>query len=157
MEHRTQRGFASYFPPPFLHLYLWTLFKHRSELVTDTPNMDDQYKLDDKDAPVHLEGDETERAKIELLELAELQAKFPDERRKKLLRKVDWRLVPVLATYYLLAWIDRGNAGKYRLGMTSMPYLAHGHFCRGCNYNRVRASWLLDNSQISRRQWLLAD
>lgn len=70
-------------------------------------------KLDGKDSPIHLEsGSEDETVRSEMLELEELRARFPEERRKKLIRKVDWRLVPVLALYYLLAWIDRGNMGK---------------------------------------------
>ena len=41
------------------------------------------------------------------LELVELTA----EEKKKVLRKLDWILVPQLATLYLLAFLDRGNSG----------------------------------------------
>lgn len=82
--------------------------------------MDDKYKLDGKESPTYLEGAPgaprveeapNEEIRLEMLELADLVTRFPEERRKKLIRKVDWRLVPVLALYYLLAWIDRGNMG----------------------------------------------
>lgn len=86
--------------------------------------IDEKINPDDKSSAIHLEGGSKrleeapdEETRLEMLELAELQARFPEERRKKLIRKVDWRLVPVLALYYLLAWIDRGNMGKLSTGM----------------------------------------
>lgn len=40
---------------------------------------------------------------------------FPEDERKKMVRKVDFRLVPVLALLYLLAHIDRANIGNAKV------------------------------------------
>lgn len=42
---------------------------------------------------------------------------YPDDKRKKILRKVDLRLVPCLTLLYLLAFIDRGNIGEFLLSL----------------------------------------
>lgn len=54
---------------------------------------------------------------------------FPDDKRKKMIRKVDVRLVPVLALLYLMAHIDRANIGNAKiegmvedLNMTGIQY-----------------------------------
>lgn len=39
-------------------------------------------------------------------------ASFSDKRRKRLLWKVDIRLLPMLGMYYLFAYLDRANIGK---------------------------------------------
>lgn len=36
---------------------------------------------------------------------------FTDAQRKTVLRKVDWRLVPMLLILYLISFIDRANIG----------------------------------------------
>ncbi|KAM0748431.1 MFS general substrate transporter [Meredithblackwellia eburnea MCA 4105] len=51
----------------------------------------------------------------ELEELRLLEEQFTPERTRKLLRKVDFRLVPMLAICYLLAFIDRSNMGNVRV------------------------------------------
>jgi hypothetical protein len=38
-------------------------------------------------------------------------ASFSDEQKKTVLRKVDWRLVPMLLILYLISFIDRANIG----------------------------------------------
>lgn len=38
-------------------------------------------------------------------------ASFSDEQRRVVLRKVDWRLVPMLLVLYLISFIDRANIG----------------------------------------------
>jgi len=38
-------------------------------------------------------------------------ASFSDEQKKIVLRKVDWRLVPMLLVLYLISFIDRANIG----------------------------------------------
>lgn len=48
-----------------------------------------------------------ERPSIEQLET--YQPSFTPEEQKKILRKVDWRLVPLLSFPYLVSFIDRGN------------------------------------------------
>lgn len=54
---------------------------------------------------------------------------FSEERRKKVFRKVDVRLVPMLALLYLICHIDRANIGNAKiegmvqdLGMTGVQY-----------------------------------
>jgi hypothetical protein len=38
-------------------------------------------------------------------------ASFSDEQKQTVLRKVDWRLVPMLLILYLISFIDRANIG----------------------------------------------
>ncbi|KAI5204021.1 MFS general substrate transporter [Aureobasidium subglaciale] len=40
---------------------------------------------------------------------------FTDEQRKRVLRKVDWRLVPMLLILYLISFIDRANIGNAKI------------------------------------------
>jgi hypothetical protein len=42
---------------------------------------------------------------------ADFYVAFSSSRRKKLLRKIDVRLIPMLATLYLISHIDRANIG----------------------------------------------
>lgn len=42
---------------------------------------------------------------------ANFLANFTDAQRKTVLRKVDWRLVPILLILYLISFIDRANIG----------------------------------------------
>lgn len=56
-------------------------------------------------------------------------ASFDEKRTKKLLRKLDWHLVPFLALLYLLSFLDRTNIGNARLakieedlGMKGLDY-----------------------------------
>lgn len=60
---------------------------------------------------------------------AEFFDTFPPEQRRKMLRKVDFRLVPVLALLYLASHIDRANIGNAKiegllpdLGMDGIQY-----------------------------------
>ncbi|RYP00271.1 hypothetical protein DL766_008733 [Monosporascus sp. MC13-8B] len=60
---------------------------------------------------------------------AEFYSNFPEERRKKVFRKVDVRLIPMLAALYLICHIDRANIGNAKiegmiedLGMTGVQY-----------------------------------
>ncbi|KAH0095971.1 MFS general substrate transporter, partial [Aureobasidium melanogenum] len=62
-------------------------------------------------------------------EEAEFYDTFPEDQRKALVRKVDLRLVPVLATLYLFSHIDRANIGNAKiegmmedLGMSGIQY-----------------------------------
>ncbi len=50
------------------------------------------------------------------LEEATFVANFDEAQKKKLYRKVDWRLVPMLALLYLFSYIDRSNIGAYASG-----------------------------------------
>ncbi|RYP22034.1 hypothetical protein DL765_001940 [Monosporascus sp. GIB2] len=60
---------------------------------------------------------------------AEFYSNFPEGRRKKVFRKVDVRLIPMLAALYLICHIDRANIGNAKiegmvedLGMTGVQY-----------------------------------
>jgi hypothetical protein len=60
---------------------------------------------------------------------AEFYTTYPEEKRKKVFRKVDVRLVPMLAALYLICHIDRANIGNAKiegmvedLGMSGVQY-----------------------------------
>lgn len=64
---------------------------------------------------------------------------FQEERRKKVFRKVDVRLVPMLALLYLICHIDRANIGNAKiegmvedLGMTGVQYNTVLSICEHC-------------------------
>ncbi|CAG9981101.1 unnamed protein product [Clonostachys byssicola] len=42
-------------------------------------------------------------------------ANFSEERKKKIIRKVDWRLVPMLVLLYLMAYLDKTNIGNAKI------------------------------------------
>ncbi|KAF1809219.1 MFS general substrate transporter [Eremomyces bilateralis CBS 781.70] len=48
-------------------------------------------------------------------EYTELLTRFDAKRQKELLRKIDWRLLPLLTVFYLLSFMDRSNMGNARL------------------------------------------
>lgn len=58
-----------------------------------------------------VETEQLQHGKITAEEAAFL-ASFTDEQKKTVLRKVDWRLVPVLLVLYLISFIDRANIGE---------------------------------------------
>lgn len=49
-------------------------------------------------------------------EEASFLASFSDEQKRVVLRKVDWRLVPMLLVLYLISFIDRANIGMVACG-----------------------------------------
>ena len=54
-------------------------------------------------------------------------ANFTESQKKTALRKVDWRLVPMLLVLYLISFIDRANIGKAPSGEllgTNHPLIA---------------------------------
>ncbi|KAK2063981.1 major facilitator superfamily transporter [Colletotrichum caudatum] len=60
---------------------------------------------------------------------AEFLACFPEEKKKKAVRKVDYRLIPMLVLLYLMAYLDKTNIGNAKiegllssLGMTGVQY-----------------------------------
>ena len=57
------------------------------------------------------------------------QPNYDDAETKRILHKVDWRLMPILALLYLLAFLDRGNIANAKvagmnvdLGLTGAQY-----------------------------------
>lgn len=64
---------------------------------------------------------------------AEFLAHFTDAQRKRVLRKVDWRLVPMLLILYLISFIDRANIGMCCwMGVSISRSLAHVSMSRQC-------------------------
>jgi hypothetical protein len=57
---------------------------------------------------------------------ADFYTAFSPSRRKKLLRKIDVRLIPMLATLYLISHIDRANIGVsprcYKASQKNFPF-----------------------------------
>ncbi|KAL0257655.1 hypothetical protein SLS55_006818 [Diplodia seriata] len=45
----------------------------------------------------------------------EFLASFPEEKKKRAVRKVDWRLVPMLLMLYLITYIDKTNIGNAKI------------------------------------------
>lgn len=65
-------------------------------------------------------------------------ANFPDERKKVIIRKVDFRLVPMLVLLYLIAYLDKTNIGNAKIeGMTEDLSL------HGIQYNVVVAIFFI--------------
>lgn len=72
---------------------------------------------------------------------ADFFTNFPEEKRKKVFRKVDVRLVPMLALLYLICHIDRANIGNAKiegmvddLGMTGVQYNTVLSICKPSQY-----------------------
>ncbi|KAI7570755.1 MFS general substrate transporter [Hortaea werneckii] len=63
---------------------------------------------------VESQVDEYTNAGLSPEDLAFLQ-NFPPEHKKKLLRKMDWRLVPLLLFLYLITYIDKVNIGNAKI------------------------------------------
>ncbi|RMZ12020.1 hypothetical protein D0860_03118 [Hortaea werneckii] len=63
---------------------------------------------------VESQVDEYTNAGLSPEDLAFLQ-NFPSEHKKKLLRKMDWRLVPLLLFLYLITYIDKVNIGNAKI------------------------------------------
>lgn len=51
---------------------------------------------------------------------------FPEERKKKILSKVDWRLVPMLVLLYLVAYLDKTNIGNAKIEGMTVDLNLHG-------------------------------
>ncbi|KAL4886611.1 major facilitator superfamily domain-containing protein [Aspergillus karnatakaensis] len=88
---------------------------------------------DDVEKSTHVESPITEIGTFRVVGLsaedADFYLNYPEEKRKKVFRKVDVRLVPMLALLYLAAHIDRANIGNAKiegmvddLGMTGVQY-----------------------------------
>ncbi|KAL3452241.1 major facilitator superfamily domain-containing protein [Aspergillus insuetus] len=92
-------------------------------------------KVDEADAEksTHIESPVTEIGTFRVVGLsaedADFYVNYPEEKRKKVFRKVDIRLVPMLALLYLCSHIDRANIGNAKvegmvedLNMTGVQY-----------------------------------
>lgn len=57
------------------------------------------------------------------------QPRYDSKETKRLLRKVDWRVLPVLTFLYLVSFIDRGNIGNAKVaGMNTDLGLTDSQF-----------------------------
>lgn len=69
----------------------------------------------EKEIPEHMEEAHSGVFLDDREEYDYLSSKFDTKRRKKLLRKIDWRLLPVLSLFYLISFMDRANIGNAKL------------------------------------------
>lgn len=53
--------------------------------------------------------------------------KFPNIDDKKLMRKIDWHLLPLVSVLYLLAYLDRGNIGNAKVEGLAEDLKLHGN------------------------------
>lgn len=57
------------------------------------------------------------------------QPRYDDQETRKLLRRVDYRLLPILTFLYLVSFLDRGNIGNARVaGMNKDLNLSSSQF-----------------------------
>ena len=89
--------------------------------------------------PLHeVENDNTKLEYLADSEEGGLFQEFDAAKPAKLLRKVDWRLLPVLSFLYLIAFVDRGN-----LGNAKVAGLAEDLKLSGSQYNIAATVWIL--------------
>lgn len=60
-------------------------------------------------------SDQTEMGSVESPKLPESQQESSDVDKKAVIRKIDWRLIPLLVGLYTLTFLDRVNIGNARL------------------------------------------
>jgi hypothetical protein len=61
---------------------------------------------------------------VENLELAAIIVDIPaysPEEQTKILRKIDYRLIPLLTSLYLFSFLDRGNSEYFKCLIAEMP------------------------------------
>ncbi|KAL3433708.1 major facilitator superfamily domain-containing protein [Aspergillus tetrazonus] len=90
----------------------------------------------DIEKPSHIESPITEIGTFRVVGLssedADFYTNYPEEKRKRVFRKIDIRLVPMLALLYLCAHIDRANIGNAKIeGMVTDLNMS------GVQYNTV--------------------
>ncbi|KAL7912456.1 MFS general substrate transporter [Trichoderma velutinum] len=87
--------------------------------------------MDYGEKPIEEQRDDVEIVSFanERDEYEHLITKFDTKRQKKLLRKIDWRLLPVLTVFYLISFMDRSNIGNARLqGLEADLHLSPSQF-----------------------------
>ncbi|KAM0310842.1 hypothetical protein ACHAPQ_012453, partial [Fusarium lateritium] len=73
---------------------------------------------DEKDVEAiasHLDNAPTRNNQGLSAEDMEFVANFSEEKKKKVLAKIDWRLMPMLAVLYLVTYIDKANIGNAKI------------------------------------------
>ena len=86
-------------------------------------------------------------AQVEDLHNAERGPTYDEKATKRLLRKIDVRLIPFLALLYLLSFLDRTNIGNARLA-GRLRALAAGLTSYYSTTNSVSISLFLDSLHI---------
>ncbi|QYT01737.1 Major Facilitator Superfamily protein [Trichoderma simmonsii] len=87
--------------------------------------------MDFGEKPIEEQRDDVETISFanERDEYEHLLTKFDTKRQKELLRKIDWRLLPVLTVFYLISFMDRSNIGNARLqGLEADLHLSPSQF-----------------------------
>lgn len=94
---------------------------------TESPPLKGPEKTEDGVGHVHLEdGTSGELVTVDNTHGdAHVLHELPPEEASRILRKVDYRLVPLLAFLYLVAYVDRGNS------ISPCPLRACQHLTRG--------------------------
>jgi len=71
--------------------------------------------------------------------------RYDDKEITRLLRKVDWRLLPILTFLYLVSFVDRGNMGNAKVaGMNKSLHLTSGQFNLALTVRKVYINHLVN-------------
>lgn len=88
-------------------------------------------KHDSRDVKLSVQHSALEKASLDgqgSVEYEDLQSdQYPDIDRKKLLRKIDLRLLPIFTILYLLSFLDRGNIGNAKIEGLANDLNLHGN------------------------------
>jgi hypothetical protein len=85
-----------------------------------------------------------ERPSTEHLDI--YQPSFTPQEQKKILRKVDWRLVPLLSFLYLVSFIDRGNCKSAAI----LLHLPLNQYLLTRRSGQCESRWVRERSQSLR-------
>ncbi|KAG4252881.1 hypothetical protein FPRO03_08330 [Fusarium proliferatum] len=103
-------------------------------MATQTQDIEREFSRDEKSGIMHNEHAQGGLSQ----EDADFLNNFPEERKKAIIRKVDWRLIPMLVLLYLIAYLDKTNIGNAKIeGMTVDLHL------KGIEYNIVTAIFFI--------------
>ncbi|WKT45547.1 MFS transporter superfamily [Fusarium oxysporum f. sp. vasinfectum] len=103
-------------------------------MATQTQDIEREFSRDEKSRIMHNEHAQGGLSQ----EDADFLNNFPEERKKAVIRKVDWRLIPMLVLLYLIAYLDKTNIGNAKIeGMTDDLHL------KGIEYNIVTAIFFI--------------
>jgi len=75
----------------------------------------------EKDIPTSMESPESPEKELELAQrqLTRVET-FPKELEKRVRRKLDWNIIPLITVLYMLSVLDRSNIGNARIaGMST--------------------------------------
>lgn len=83
---------------------------HSPETTMDSKGQEDRLEF----AAQPISSDESSGEELVTVEkgYTDVIAELPQEEKKRILRKVDYRLIPILTLLYLVAFVDRSNMDK---------------------------------------------